>query len=225
MLRGLFACLALLALGYFLYGSPAPVASKKVATLERTPPAVSVKVEIPLKPQVVARAPAEVKDHGKSSLPATIKLDRSEVSHHRERPLLEQKSHRWRWLSGAVAVSSGDERVAQIPRLSERAGFWIIAEGDLPAGVVGFPLLEREDNGLLGIFTGTMKAMGKGQLRSPDQFQTQCPCEIQESYAQLKSYLLKPKDDNYSEFKDCLASTGLFKKLEWEILDRPRTIR
>jgi len=208
---------------YFLTQKSAQ--NPRAVQTERPLPVLVSKAQIPFKPEVSPqRAPAQVGSE-KAHLKATIKLDRAQVDGNVERPLLEQKSHRWRWLSGAVAVSSSDPRVAGIARLSERAGFWIIAEGDLPGGVEGLPLVEREDNGLVGIFTGVMKAMGKSGLQEASQFQTQCPCEVQESYPQLKSYLLKPHGDNYSEFKDCLQGLGVFKKLEWEILDHPRTHR
>jgi hypothetical protein len=157
---------------------------------------------------------------------SALKIDRQAVFARDERPALEQSGRRWRWLDGAVAVPSGDPRVAHVTRLSERAGFWVIASGDLPAGMDGMPLVEREDNGLVGIFTGVLKAMGKSGLQDDGQFRSVCPCEVNQAYPQLKSYLLETSDgQSHEELKTCLQGTGLFKRLEWEILDHPHTSR
>jgi hypothetical protein len=157
---------------------------------------------------------------------SALKIDRQNVFARGDRPALEQSGRRWRWLDGAVAVPSDDPRVAHIPRLSERAGFWVIASGDLPSGMEGLPLVEREDNGLVGIFTGVLKAMGKPGLQDDGQFRSACPCEINQAYPQLKSYLLEVSNgQSHEELKTCLQGTGLFKRLEWEILDHPHTSR
>lgn len=90
----------------------------------------------------------------------------------------------------------------------------------------GLPLVEREDNGLVGIFTGVLKAMGKSGLQNDGQFRSVCPCEINQAYPQLKSYLLETSDgQSHEELKTCLQGTGLFNRLEWEILDHPHTSR
>lgn len=155
---------------------------------------------------------------------AAIKLDRENRQVRRDREPVEVSGRRWRWLSGAVAVAAGDPRVAHVSRLSERPGFWVIATSDLPTGVEGFPLVEREDNGLVGIFTGVLKAVGKAGLQHEGQFQSVCPCEIQQSLPQIRSYLLEvPQGQNHEELRTCLKGTGLFKRLEWEILDHPQT--
>jgi|GEM_PF-4562056 len=155
---------------------------------------------------------------------SVIRLDRQSVHVLSGRDPVEVSGRRWRWLAGAVAVPAGDQRVAHLPRLSERPGFWVIASGDLPAGMEGFPLVEREDNGLIGIFTGVLKAVGKAGLQNEGQFQSACPCEIQQSLPHIKSYLLEvSQGQTHEELRTCLKGTGLFKRLEWEILDHPQT--
>ncbi len=170
-----------------------------------------------LAPQV--RAPATAAKNTARSKSA-IRLGRKEVQ---ARSGFEQSGRRWRWLSGAVAIRAQDH-LAHLPRLSERPGFWVIAATDLPAGVAGLPLVEREDNGLVGIFTGVLKAVGKASLQSSGQFQSVCPCEIEQAYPQIKSYLLATgQGQSHVELRTCLEGTGLFKRLDWEILDHPNS--
>lgn len=155
---------------------------------------------------------------------SVIRLDRQVLQVRSDREPLEVSGRRWRWMTGAVAVPAGDQRVAHVARISERPGFWVIASGDLPPGMEGLPLVEREDNGLLGIFTGVLKALGKPSLESSGQFQSVCPCEIQQSMPNIKSYLLEVSQaQSHEELRTCLKGTGLFKRLEWEILDHPNT--
>ena len=210
----------ILAAIYFFYPKeqravPAVVSAPNIKRTPAQQPLVfSMHNRRPVRPP--KRAPAQ----------SVLRVDRAKLTVNSGRPSLEQNGRRWRWMSGAVAVFAGDLRVAHLPRLSERPGFWIVASSDLPAGVVGLPLVEREDNGLLGIFTGILKAIGKSGLNDPGQFYSVCPCEIEESYPQLKSYLLRPSQgQEYQELSTCLQGTGLFKRLDWEILDHPRTSR
>lgn len=139
---------------------------------------------------------------------------------------MEQNGRKWRFVEGVRAVLADDPRLARVERLSQRAGFWIIAEADVPAGMESMGLVEREDNGLMGIFTGTLKAMGNKRLKGSGQFLSECPAQIEESYPQINSYLLRSADaDGAHDLRDCLVSTGLFKRVEWEILDRPHLAR
>ncbi len=198
-------------------GVVAPALVTKAAT-----PKV-VQTPLVLAPHI--RRPASVVPKQVASQSA-LKIDRQAVFPRDDRPMLVQSGRRWRWLDGAVAVPSDDPRVAHVPRLSERAGFWVIASGDLPAGMEGLPLVEREDNGLVGIFTGVLKAMGKAGLKDDGQFRSACPCEVNQAYPQLKSYLIEVSDgQSHEELRTCLQGTGLFKRLEWEILDHPHTSR
>lgn len=210
----------IVAAGYFFYPKeqktvPAVVARPNIKrTPAHQPLMFSMQDRRPIRP--AKRAPAQ----------SVLRVDRGKLTVDSERAPLKQNGRRWRWMSGAVAVSAGDLRVAHLPRLSERPGFWIVAASDLPPTVIGLPLVEREDNGLLGIFTGVLKAIGKSELQNDGQFRSVCACEIEESYPHLKSYLLRPSHgQEHQELSTCLQSTGLFKRLSWEILDHPNTIR
>lgn len=185
-------------------------------------PAKRAPAQQPLVYQPHARRPAA--EPKKMVRPqSVIRLQRQALKSEARDPI-EVSGHRWRWLTGAVAVPAGDPRVAHVARLSERPGFWVIASGDLPPGMEGLPLVEREDNGLLGIFTGVLKALGKSSLENSGQFQSVCPCEIQQSLPNIKSYLLEVSSgQSHEELRTCLMGTGLFKRLEWEILDHPNT--
>ncbi len=213
----------LIAVAAYVFSPKERVSVVAPALVTRAATPKVVQAPLVLAPHV--RRPASVVPK-KVAPQSALKIDRQSVFTREDRPLLVQSGRRWRWLDGAVAVPSDDARVAHVPRLSERAGFWVIASGDLPAGMEGLPLVEREDNGLVGIFTGVLKAMGKPGLQNDGQFRSACPCEINQAYPQLKSYLLEVSaGQSHEELKTCLQGTGLFKRLEWEILDHPRTSR
>jgi len=93
-----------------------------------------------------------------------------------------------------------------------------VRAGDVPVGTETFAVVERSDNGVLGVMTGVLKAMGD---RGDGDFLNECPGEMVESYPALKSHLLRPSGEP-DEFHNCLTALNRFKRLEWEILDRPR---
>lgn len=156
----------------------------------------------------------------KSGRETMIQLPR-EVAFVNERAPIVQNEVEWKWLEGAVAVKKS-ALPPGVPVISQRPGFVIVASSDLPANVANFPLVERVDNGVKGIFTGVIKAMGGASLESAGQFLSQCPVEMVESFPSIKSYLLKVhSQDELEESMSCLKATGLFKHLEWEILSSP----
>lgn len=156
----------------------------------------------------------------KSGREALIQLPR-DVAFVNERAPIVQNEVEWKWLEGVVAIKKS-ALPPGVPVISQRPGFVVVASSDLPANVVSFPLVERTDNGVKGIFTGVIKAMGGASLESAGQFLSQCPVEMVESFPSIKSYLLKVhSQDELEESMSCLKGTGLFKHLEWEILSSP----
>jgi hypothetical protein len=149
-----------------------------------------------------------------------IKLPR-EVAFVNEKAAIMQNEVDWKWLEGVVAVKKS-ALPPGVPIIGQRAGFVIVASSEVPQNVESFLLVERADNGVKGIFTGVIKAMGGVNLESAGQFLSQCPVEMVESFPAIKSYLLKVhSQDELEESMTCLKSTGLFKHLEWEILSAP----
>jgi len=150
-----------------------------------------------------------------------IQLDEHVAPIDDARAPITQGRHRWRFLAGvsAIAVDAHDP-------LARLSGYAIVNSADVPAGVEALSLVKREDNGLVGIFTGVIRAVGeKGQ--SQGSFLSECSQgHIQESYPALKSYLLKSNpDQDAQEYFQCLSGLGRFKTLNWEILDHPRSGR
>ena len=143
----------------------------------------------------------------KSGREAMIQLPR-EVAFVNERAPILQNEVEWKWLEGAVAVKKSALPLGVLV-IAQRPGFVIVASSDLPANVANFPLVERVDNGVKGIFTGVIKAMGGASLESAGQFLSQCPVEMVESFPSIKSYLLKVhSQDELEESMSCLKSTG-----------------
>lgn len=141
-----------------------------------------------------------------------------------ERRELSQNNRRYKFLSGVVAISERD-LPAGVEILSRRQTLVLINAADAPAGAKTMEIVERQDNRSLGIFTGTLKAIAKATLESENVL-TDCGCQVKERYPAIKSYLLLPSDaSNTSELKDCLGQSGLFKRLDWEILEAPRLSR
>lgn len=135
----------------------------------------------------------------------------------------EQGGERWRWVDGLVAVAEGTQGIDRALIKETRPGFWLLSGADLPVDTPHLKLVQREDNGLLGIYTGVIRAMGKGEAHAAQPWRSDCPAQVVESYPALDSVLLRApagvKDD---ELSGCLRHTNLFKRVEWEILDRPR---
>jgi hypothetical protein len=141
-----------------------------------------------------------------------------------ERALLQQNNRRYKFLSGVVAISERDLPVG-VEVLSRRQTLVLVNAADVPAGVKTMEIVERQDNRSLGIFTGTLKAIARAPLESENVL-TECNCQVKERYPAIKSYLLLPSETaNPSELKDCLTQSGLFKRLDWEILEAPRLSR
>ncbi|MBY0517028.1 MAG: hypothetical protein K2P81_08980 [Bacteriovoracaceae bacterium] len=208
----------ILALGFFFFfqKKPAPANVAEIKPQPLSSQRAPAQVALTDRPSVTKESR---RDNFRAS---TLNIDRQIISPSVNTPGFSQNGRLWRWLDGAVAVDSNDSRVRDIPVISRRAGFVIIASGDLPRGVEGLQLVEREDNKLVGIFTGILKAQGSNQLSQSSQFSSQCPCEIKESYPSIRGYLIKSSEENHEELRTCLQSTGLFKKLEWEILSQAR---
>lgn len=154
-----------------------------------------------------------------------IQLDEHDREHDVTRPSIQQNGRRWSFVAGVAAVSHGAPGTEHIPVRSGLGGFDVVGESDVPANVESYPIVQREDNGLLGIFTGTIKAVGE---RGPaGGHADDCPGgQVQESYPALKSYLLRSSDAGSAQtYFDCLTNSGRFKRVEWEILDHPRSNR
>ncbi|MFP5490082.1 MAG: hypothetical protein ACLGG0_01175 [Bacteriovoracia bacterium] len=174
----------------------------------------------PLRQPAAQRVLPGIPVERKSGREAMIQLPR-EVAFVNEKTPIVQNEVEWKWLEGAVAVKKS-ALPPGVPVISQRPGFVIVASSELPANMVSFPLVERTDNGVKGIFTGVIKAMGGASLESAGQFLSQCPVEMVESFPSIKSYLLKVhSQDELEESMSCLKATGLFKHLEWEILVSP----
>lgn len=138
------------------------------------------------------------------------------------RPPIEQNGRRWQFLAGLSAVSVE----ANVPGedLGQLSGYKIVPSSEVPEGVESFSLVKREDNGLVGIFTGVIRAVG--ERGTAGSFQSECPVQVKEAYPELKSYLLKASSEaELQECFQCLSNLQRFRSLDWEILDHPRTNR
>lgn len=148
-----------------------------------------------------------------------IKLEDYDSPIDSTRPTIANGKRNWHFISGLSAVAINTPGIPT--PLDVMSGFAVINSGDVPAGVESYSLVKRDDNGLVGIFTGIIKAVGE-KGATPGSFLTECPQgEIKESYPALKSYLLKAHNSDEQEFFECLSLLRRFKLLEWEILDHP----
>lgn len=143
-----------------------------------------------------------------------------------ERPPLQSGKHRWHFLAGLSAIARGAGGGAGLDGYGEFSGYQILSTADVPAGVESFALVKRADNGIVGIFTRVIRAVGERGAHSA-QFVNECPQgAILESYPVLKSYLLRAHSStDDQEYFECLSALGRFKSLDWEILDHPRSHR
>jgi hypothetical protein len=199
----------MLLVAWWIYPADKTVAVKAPAAASAPPVLMAEPTATPL----VVRAPAQS--------PNPVAKPRNEVAQLPEHdraftnaPVLRQSGREWRQLDGVVAVRAS----ARLPSVSELHGFSLVRSGDVPAGTETFAVVERSDNGLLGVKTGVLKALGD---RGEGEFLQDCPGIMVETYPALKSYLLRPSGEP-DEFHQCLSALNRFKRLEWEILDRPR---
>jgi len=205
--RGIFLSLAVVAWWFYATSkTDVRIEPEKITPAARPSPAVVIAPS-------ASRSPAQVA--------APLNPPRNEVAqlpeHDRDystKPPLKQSGREWRYLDGVVAVRPS----GQLPSLSELHGFSLVRAADVAVGTETFAVVERSDNGILGVMTGVLKAMGD---RGAGDFLNHCPGEVVESYPALKSHLLRPSGEP-DEFHYCLTALNRFKRLEWEILDRPR---
>jgi hypothetical protein len=205
--RGFFVLLLVVVWWFF----PAEKTAGPRATVDAVP---ITRTAVPLGPTaLVVRAPAQII--------RPVSLTKNEVAQlpaHDRVPAnlapIRQSGRQWRQLDGVVAVRTS----ARLPRVSELHGFSLVHSGDVPVGTETFPVVERTDNGMLGVMTGVLKALGD---KGAGEFLGDCPGTVVETYPALKSHLLRPSGEP-DDFMNCLAALNRFKRLEWEILDRPR---
>lgn len=169
-----------------------------------------------------SRQPAQVD----TSIPNDEALPPSASADASEGEIIINNKRSWKLIKGVRAIDAHDPLVRDIRPVGKLSGFVILRAQDVPAGSTPLRLVRRADNGLVGVFTGIIKAIGeKGS--NTGSFVSDCPQGgIEESWPALKSYLLKasrPSDEG--SYFDCLTNLGRFKRLEWEILDHPRSSR
>lgn len=181
--------------------------------------------EIVVQAPVPLRAPSAALALQKpiKSKQASLNVGDAEAVHDSQRAPLKVAGHVWNWLSGVVAVVEDVAREQGLIIMSSARGFAVVSASEVPAEVESFSLLERADNGLVGVLTGVIVAQSFEPLENPEGVANTCGVSLGQSYPAIKSYLFKKLDKfETEELITCLRETGLFKRLEWEILSGPR---
>lgn len=195
-----------------------------------SPPAIAEETpvrlgEIVVQAPVPLRAPSAalpLQKPGKSKR-ASFNVDTSQVFPDSHRAPVRVNGHVWKWLSGVVAVKEEIAREREISFQTTARGFALVSASEVPAEVESFSLVERADNGLVGVFTGVIVSQSKAPLENLDGLASSCGLSVVQSYPAINSYLFNNLDKSENEESiTCLRETGLFKRLEWEILSGPR---
>lgn len=187
-----------------------PVTKITNQKIERVPAQAKVVVPAKVKPQPLQQKKLQTGPIELSDYDSQVDDARAEIVN---------GNRRWKFISGLSAVALSTPGIPT--PLDVMSGFAVINSADVPEGVESFSLVKRDDNGLIGIFTGTIKAIGE-KADFPGSFLSECPQGgIKESYPALKSYLLKANSSEEQAYFECLSSLRRFRRLEWEILDHP----
>lgn len=194
--------------------------------------APTVVAEAPVRlPEIVVEAPLVLRAPSATSAPpkltraarASFALAAGDAYLDPQRPSLKASGHVWNWLSGMVAVPEELARERGLGIQSTARGFALVSASEVPPELESFPLLERADNGLVGVLTGVIVSQSFTPLENVDGLARSCGVVLAQSYPAIKSYLFKVLDKSETEDSiTCLRETGLFKRLEWEILSGPR---
>lgn len=194
--------------------------------------APSMVAEVPVRlPEIIVQAPlvlrapsaASSQSKNRSTPRAAFTVDAASVYPEPQRPPLRVSGHAWNWLSGVVAVPEELARARGMSIQSSARGFALVSASEVPAEVESFSLLERADNGLVGVFTGVIVTQSFEPLENAEGLARSCGVQVSQSYPAIKSYLFKNLDKTETEDSmTCLRETALFKRLEWEILSGPR---